>query len=311
MLTGKVLLGNRFGGKVALALGVLFLGGYASAALAGPSTTVTAFAPGKAGTVTLKLFVWADPNGRHGVPCTVNVNIPAGITAQQKAALIQAAINASNCGVSTKRVGNTVKITAKDGVDCTYAKDDTNEIMLVDNEDEGVPVEYTTLMSLSGETTDGLLEFGENGIFHGVPTGGMPIPKIYEALREMFGEGEVTDRGFQLPPRFTDVRSFGFNVTDPGLTIEVWQEPRREGGIECELIRSFKAKCKRGKLKASIKSDLPGGTELTLVLEDGTSKVVTLNRRGKGKAKWTGQRNRTRRICIAECEDHCVEARCN
>ncbi|RJP30856.1 MAG: hypothetical protein C4547_16190 [Phycisphaerales bacterium] len=57
--------------------------GYGPPALAGPSTTVTAFPPGKAGTVTLRLFVCADPECRHGVPCTVNVDIPANITAEQ------------------------------------------------------------------------------------------------------------------------------------------------------------------------------------------------------------------------------------
>ncbi len=306
-IRGRISRGTLLG-----ALGLLAVtAGYTPQALAAGSTTVTAFPPGKAGTVTIRLFVCADAQCRHGVPCDVNVNVPANITAEQKAALIQAAINRAPCGVETRRVGNQVFITSRDGVRCTFARDDTNEIMLVDNDEEGVPVEYTTTVNFLGETTGGDVEFGENDSRAAAPTGGRSIKEILEDFRRQFGEGEVTDRGLELPPRFGDYHGFFFNVTDPGLTIEVYQEVKSEPApTPCDQIKSMTTKCKRGKLKVVIKSDLPEGTELEIELLNVESQSVKVNKKGKAKAKWTDRNNRAYAVCIKGCDDWCQVVEC-
>ncbi len=71
--------------------------------------------------------------------------------------------------------------------------------------------------------------------------------------------------------------------------------------IDCDAITRFKAKCRRNKLKGMIKrSTLPEGTQLTLLNNGGDAKVVNINRRGKGKAKWTRQAGK-HEVTIEEC----------
>ncbi len=71
--------------------------------------------------------------------------------------------------------------------------------------------------------------------------------------------------------------------------------------IDCDAITRFKAKCRRNKLKGMIKrSSLPEGTQLTLLNNGGDAKVVNINRRGKGKAKWTRQSGK-HEVTIQEC----------
>ncbi|RJP30857.1 MAG: hypothetical protein C4547_16195 [Phycisphaerales bacterium] len=203
-------------------------------------------------------------------------------------------------------------ITAEDGVECTYARDDTNEIMLVDNGEEGVPVEYTTIVNFEGQTSNkGHVEFGENERRASAPTGGRSIKEILDDFRSQFAEGEVTEHGLELPPRFGDFRSFFFNVTDPGLTVEVTQEVRRDPPPPpCDQIKSLNARCSKGKLTAKIKTSLPEGTELRIELVNVESQTIQVNKRGKGVAKWAGRDNRDYLVCITGCDEWCRPVYC-
>lgn len=84
-------------------------------------------------------------------------------------------------------------------------------------------VKYTTTLALHGYSTSGSVMFGENGVSKTVTTDGKTIPQIYAAFQSSFGEGSITPCGFQLPERQTASRSFTFEVTDPGLIIDVSQ----------------------------------------------------------------------------------------
>ncbi|MCG8404302.1 MAG: hypothetical protein MI923_03795 [Phycisphaerales bacterium] len=198
---------------------------------AATTSTVTAAVPRHAGKVTLKIFKCGDAQCTHGVSCEVTVtitqaDIDANLSAAQKAAKIEAAIDASTCGVDVVRTGAVLTITSEHGQEITKATDSTGEVMLADNDGVGVPVTYTTKAKLTGETTEeGLATLGENGIFHTVETfPGQSIEEIYQAWAEVFGEGTFDENGFALPERSTIAHGFGFEVTDPGLTIEVTQE---------------------------------------------------------------------------------------
>ncbi|GMU37764.1 MAG: hypothetical protein KJ057_10630 [Phycisphaerae bacterium] len=82
------------------------------------------------------------------------------------------------------------------------------------------------------------------------------------------------------------------------------------GGLDCALIRKFTAKCREGKLTAKVVSSLPEGTELTLTRNGGDEKTVTINARGKGKAKWGGQSG-SQEVCVAQCpQTPCAAALC-
>jgi len=86
----------------------------------------------------------------------------------------------------------------------------------------------------------------------------------------------------------------------------VWYIPL--SGINCDAINKFKVKCKEGKLKGKIKSDLAEGTVLTLTNNGGDAKEVTLNTKGNGKAKWRDQAG-AHDVCIVEC-DRCKSVDC-
>lgn|GEM_PF-1839891 len=81
-----------------------------------------------------------------------------------------------------------------------------------------------------------------------------------------------------------------------------------DGGINCNLIKKFKNKCKNGKLKAKVKSGLPGGTVLHID-NSVNQKTVVLNNKGNGKAKWTGQSGQ-RRMSIVECPNRACTLSC-
>ncbi|MCG3131664.1 MAG: hypothetical protein FLDDKLPJ_02469 [Phycisphaerae bacterium] len=72
--------------------------------------------------------------------------------------------------------------------------------------------------------------------------------------------------------------------------------------IDCGAIRKFTAKCRDGTLTAKVVSSLPEGTELTLARNGGDPKTVTINARGKGKAKWNGQSG-AQALRIEECPE--------
>jgi len=80
------------------------------------------------------------------------------------------------------------------------------------------------------------------------------------------------------------------------------------GGVECERIRKFSVRCTGGKLTAVVKSTLSEGTQLT-VDNGGDIKPMTINARGKGKVKYTGQSGR-RTLSILECPEFRREVSC-
>ena len=203
-----------------------------TAAQAVPSSTVTTAAPRHAGDIELRFFTYADPQGTHGVPCSVTTtitqaDIDASITAEQKAAKIEAAINASNCGVTVVRTGSVLTITAPpNGVKVTRALDQTGEILLVDNDGTGLPVEYRTRARLYGNTTtNGIARIGENGVTSQIATStALTLEDIYAGWVAGFGVGGYDEHGLVLPVRQGEIHGFEFEVTDPGLSIEVSQE---------------------------------------------------------------------------------------
>ncbi len=80
-------------------------------------------------------------------------------------------------------------------------------------------------------------------------------------------------------------------------------------GIDCDDIRKLKASCKNSKLKAKLKTRLAEGTVLQLSNNGGDVLPVSLNRKGKGKAKWTRQEG-SHEVCVIECPEVCAEADC-
>ena len=204
-------------------------------AVASTTSTITTAAPRHAGDITVSIFVCADPECTHGVPCDVTVtitpaDIAAELTAAQKAAKIEAAINGEPCGVNVVRTDNVLTITnPPNGQEITAATDATGEVMLADNDGIGVPVTYITKAKLIGGTTgEGTARFGENEESHTVvTTTADTINDIYQKWADAFGEGTYDEDGFVLPRRVTVAHGFDFEVTDPGLTIEVTQETER------------------------------------------------------------------------------------
>lgn len=205
----------------------LMLSELANPAWALETFTATCAPPQRAGHITLEIARNSNPPQGEWSVCTSTTAIPAGITAEQKAALIQAQLNIDCPGVNVVRQGATLTISGKQPYPNTrirYAEDSTGEIFLLDDPNGiGIPVKYVTTASLQGSCTGGLATFGENGVSKTVMTTGKTIPQIYADWQSLFGEGTVTPDGFQLPARQTISRSFMFEVTDPGLTIKVTQ----------------------------------------------------------------------------------------
>ncbi len=82
-----------------------------------------------------------------------------------------------------------------------------------------------------------------------------------------------------------------------------------EGGVACEKVKKVKVKCRRGKLKASVVSDLPRNTVLHLTRDGVDTREVTVNRRGKAKTKWKKQSG-PHEVCLDECPEVCGKADC-
>ena len=80
---------------IASLISLLVLGNVAIAGPNEPSVAVVTLPPAQAGTVTISFFVYVDANHTHGVTYTTSaIAIPAGVTADVKAQLIAAAIQA-------------------------------------------------------------------------------------------------------------------------------------------------------------------------------------------------------------------------
>lgn len=79
-------------------------------------------------------------------------------------------------------------------------------------------------------------------------------------------------------------------------------EAQAGGGVDCNAITKFSARCRSGKLVAKVASSLPVGAELTITRNGGDAKTLVINDRGKGKVKWTGQFGE-QTVAVAECPD--------
>ncbi|RJP32528.1 MAG: hypothetical protein C4547_13680 [Phycisphaerales bacterium] len=81
-------------------------------------------------------------------------------------------------------------------------------------------------------------------------------------------------------------------------------------GLDCDAIRKLAAKCKRGAVKAKVKSRLEQGTTLTLSL-DGKARIpVVVNAKGKANARFTNVEPGGHQVCIDECPEVCVNVSC-
>jgi len=85
-------------------------------------------------------------------------------------------------------------------------------------------------------------------------------------------------------------------------------------GVNCDLIKRLKVNCKgkpdKFKIKATVKSDLGEGAELTLILDGSDEQVVTTEKSGKAKAKWRKVEPGDHEVCIVECPDICDDTSC-
>jgi|GEM_PF-2382822 len=81
-----------------------------------------------------------------------------------------------------------------------------------------------------------------------------------------------------------------------------------DGGVDCDLIKKLKLKCRNNKLKAIVKSGLGGGVSLTIVDNGKETKVVT-NNKGKAKLKKKGQTG-MHVVSIKECPEFEKEVDC-
>ncbi|RJP35830.1 MAG: hypothetical protein C4547_08765 [Phycisphaerales bacterium] len=79
-------------------------------------------------------------------------------------------------------------------------------------------------------------------------------------------------------------------------------------GVDCDAVKKLKVKCERGKLVATVKSSLPEGSRLTLD-NNGDRRDVSIDRKGKGKAKWKNQSG-SHTVEIIECEEFIEEVNC-
>lgn len=81
-------------------------------------------------------------------------------------------------------------------------------------------------------------------------------------------------------------------------------------GLDCDAIKKLSLKCKRGKVKAKVKSGLEQGTTLTLSLDGQTRIPVSVNAKGKAKAKFTNVEPGGHEVCIDECPGTCGNVSC-
>ncbi len=79
--------------------------------------------------------------------------------------------------------------------------------------------------------------------------------------------------------------------------------------VTCDEIQRFKAKCRNGTLKGSIKSWLPPDTPL-VIDNAGDQSIVALDGRGSGKFKYRDQTGE-RRVALVECREFERLVNCN
>ncbi|RJP32059.1 MAG: hypothetical protein C4547_14415 [Phycisphaerales bacterium] len=106
----------------------------------------------------------------------------------------------------------------------------------------------------------------------------------------------------------------GHVITATATDVQAWNTSEFSrcfavsGGLDCDAISKFAVSCKRGKLKAKVKSSLPEGTELTID-NDGDVKTLVIDGRGGGVVKYK-QQTGTHHVSIVECPRHEREVAC-
>lgn len=211
---------------VTLGLLTLTIGAATPATLAGPSASVNCGQPTVNGSVTIKLFRWADSKGRHGVPYEFTVDgIKATMTPKEKAEHIAKELNRQFRRKPTKpftAVANGATVTITDnnyGVETTSVTDSTGEPTMVENTDLGTEGEYVATARLDGTPTEGIALIDTGGMVAMATTA---TPDINEIYKQWLGQipGRVTADGFEFPvltaPGFY---YYMFHVSDPALTV--------------------------------------------------------------------------------------------
>lgn len=81
----------------------------------------------------------------------------------------------------------------------------------------------------------------------------------------------------------------------------------------CAGISSLKLRCGLGggTIRATITSDAPAGTEFTLRLDESPSETVSVSRRGRGSAKFSGVSGGPHTVCVEGCAEVCESVTCN
>lgn len=131
-------------------------------------------------------------------------------------------------------------------------------------------------------------------------------------------DGVMTDLNDLLPPQSGWRLDAAWSISDAGAIAGTGVHlgfPRAflltpAGGINCDLVKKVTARCTRSKIKASVKTGLPEGTQLTLLLDGTDPKVVELNRKGKAKTSWRDAAPGAHEVCIEECPAECAGADC-
>lgn len=132
-------------------------------------------------------------------------------------------------------------------------------------------------------------------------------------LREwLVTEGVEIPSGWRLTGAY-DISDDGTTVVGEGINpdgnTEGWLVRLPASEIPCDAIRRLKVECASGTLSARLKSSLPAGTELTLDNNGDQRKTVTINARGKGKARWTHQVG-VHIVTVVECPEQSRVADC-
>lgn len=196
--------------------------------------------PTKDGTVEITIFIAKDEKGRHGQSVKVTVPVKGTWSATRKAAEIRKAIRKKigKNGFTVDAGNDAVVRVRNDNIDwpieITKTSDDTGEDDTTNSSFEGAPssppedIAYQTRMKLTGIPTEGLITFGENDHVMTVPTAGLTLDQIYGVFQDFMG-GVVQSDGLVLPSHTQSSagpldKSFTYEVTDPGLSIEVVQD---------------------------------------------------------------------------------------
>ncbi len=210
--------------------------------------------------------------------------------------------------------------TAKDSGGALYAINDSKvtitDSILWTNSPEEIHIEDSVLMVRYSDVQGGWEGEGNidtEPLFVEGPLGEFYLSQIAAGQKEdspCVDAGSDTAKNLGLDEYTTRTDEVG----DEGVVDMGYHHPIREGGFECGEIKRLKAKCKgkpgKFKIKVIVKSNLPQGTEMTLVLDGEDRKTVKTKGNGKAKAKWKKIEPGDHEVCIEECPEVCDDARC-